>query len=78
MFTALLLLSAGLSEPATESGQLRHIALEHAELEPVHQQEPDEERTEAKRCSVSVSFELFATFQLLFRMYYTCDILVDT
>lgn len=58
VFTSLLLLSACLSEPATESWQLCHVAAEHSGLEPVHQQEPDEKRTEAKCCSVSV-FELF-------------------
>lgn len=51
---SLLLLVACLSEPATESGQLCHVAPEHTGVEPDHQQESDEERTEAKCCSVSL------------------------
>lgn len=51
---SLLLLVACLSEPATESGQLCHVPPEHTGVEPDHQQESDEERTEAKCCSVSL------------------------
>lgn len=51
---SLLLLVARLSEPATESGQLCHVPSEHTGVEPDHQQESDEERTEAKCCSVSL------------------------
>lgn len=48
--------SASLPEPATESWQLCHVAPERPGLEPVHQQEPDEERTETQCCSVSLHF----------------------
>lgn len=51
---SLPLLVACLSEPATESGQLCHVPPEHTGVEPDHQQESDEERTEAKCCSVSL------------------------
>ena len=47
-------LSACLPEPATESGQLCHVTAEHTGLEPIHQQEPDEEWNPAKCCSVSL------------------------
>lgn len=51
-----LSLLARLSESATESGQLCHVSAEHTGLEPVHQQEPNEEWTEAKCSSVSDTF----------------------
>lgn len=51
---SLPLLVACLSEPATESGQLCHVPPEHTGVEPDHQQESDEERTQAKCCSVSL------------------------
>lgn len=47
---------ACLSEPTTESGQFCHIASQHSRVEPVQQQEPDEEWAEAKRSSVSTAF----------------------
>lgn len=53
----LLLFPACLSEPATKSWQLCDVAPQHAGLEAVQQQEPDEEWTETKRCSVRTPTE---------------------
>lgn len=62
---SLLLLVACLSEPATKSGQLCHVPPEHTGVEPDHQQESDEERTEAKCCSVSLVQKKARNFPLV-------------
>lgn len=63
-----LLPLACLSEPSSESGQLCDVPPQHARVELIYQQEPDEERTEAKCYPVS----LFNKTDSLLQINKTC------